>query len=84
MRLKYCLVDVLKVEVLNGYRLSLEFEDGRQGTVDISQLIPFEGIFEPLRDKRFFSRVTINRDTGTICWENGADLSPLYLYDHLQ
>jgi hypothetical protein len=84
MKLKYCQADVIKVEVLKDYTLHLQFDDGSEGNVDISALIPFEGVFEPLKDKTFFSRVTINPDIGTICWENGADLSPTYLYENIQ
>jgi hypothetical protein len=78
------LVDVIDVEVLDGYRLHLQFDDGAQGVVDISKLVPFKGIFEALNDKEFFSRVSVNPDIGTICWENGADLSPTSLRESIQ
>ena len=77
-------IDVIKVKVLKDYRLHLQFDDGSQGDVDISKLIPFQGIFEPLKDKEFFSKVSVNSDIGTICWENGADLSPTYLHENMQ
>jgi hypothetical protein len=77
------LVDVIDVKVLDGYRLYLHFDDGAQGQVDISKLVPFKGVFEPLNDKRYFSKVSVNSDIGTICWENGADLSPTYLRENI-
>lgn len=77
-------VDVTKVTVLNDYNLHLEFDDGSQGDVDISKIVPFRGVFEPLKDKSFFSRVSVNSDIGTICWENGADLSPSLLRDKIE
>lgn len=77
-------IDVIEVKVLNDYNLYLKFDDGNYGTVDISQLVPFRGIFEPLKDRTFFTKVTINPDIGTICWSNGADLSPTYLYEHIK
>lgn len=83
--MKQCsLVDVVDVKVLDGYRLYLHFDDGAQGQVDISKLVPFQGVFEPLNDKRFFSKVSVNSDIGTICWENGADLSPTYLRENIE
>jgi Protein of unknown function (DUF2442) len=82
--MKCTLVDVVSVKVLDGYKLHLEFDDGAQGDVDVSKLIPFKGIFEPLSNKAFFSRVAVNPDIGTIYWENGADLSPTYLREHIQ
>lgn len=77
-------VDVVGVEVLKDYELHLQFEDGKHGNIDISKIVPFRGVFEPLKDKAFFDRVHINSDIGTICWDNGADLSPDYLYKNIQ
>jgi hypothetical protein len=81
MRCKH--IDVLKVKVLKDYTLRLQFEDGTQGKVDISKIVPFKDIFEPLKDKSFFSKVSVNIDIGTICWKNGADVSPTYLYSQI-
>ena len=77
-------IDVIEVQVLNDYTLCLTFSDGAHGNVDISTLIPFEGIFEPLKNKDYFARVTVNQDIGTICWDNGADLSPSLLRKNIQ
>lgn len=77
------LVDIVEVKVLEDYKLFLRFEDNVKGEIDISKVVPFKGVFEKLRDKKFFSRVTINKEVGTICWENGADLAPCTLYDYL-
>lgn len=82
--MRYTLVDIIEVKVLGGYRLHLAFDDGIEGNVDISKLVPFKGIFEPLHDKAFFSRVSVNAELGTICWENGADISPEYLRKSIQ
>jgi hypothetical protein len=81
--MKNKLIDVVAVEVLQGYMLRLQFDDGVEGEVDISQLVPFEGVFAPLRDRGYFASVTVNPDLGTICWENGADLSPCLLYQSI-
>ena len=78
------LEDVIDVKALDGYRLRLRFDDGAQGVVDISKLVPFKGIFKALNDKEFFSRVSVNQDIGTIYWENGADLSPASLRESIQ
>ena len=38
-------------------------------------------MFAPLTDDYdLFRRVTVDPDGGTICWPNGADLSPRMLY----
>lgn len=78
------LVDVIEVKPLGAYKLYLRFKDGTSGEVDISTVVPFEGVFAQLSDKDFFSRVKINSESGTICWENGADISPCVLYDAIK
>ncbi len=74
------LVDIIEVKPLTAYKLYLRFEDGTSGEIDISKIITFKGIFAKLKDKQYFSTVKVNSDIGTICWENGADISPCTLY----
>lgn len=75
------LIDIIEVKPLSPYKLFIRFEDGSSGNVDIAQVIPFEGVFAVLADKDFFATVHVNPEIGTICWENGLDLSPCVLYD---
>lgn len=77
-------IDVIGVKVVKDYIVRLKFDDGCSGIVDISEIIPFKGVFEPLNDKNCFSKVVVNPEIGTICWENGADLSPTYLREKIQ
>ena len=77
-------VDITNVKVLGGYRLELTFDDGKTGEVDLQHIISFNGIFKPLKNKMFFKTVKVNKDIGTICWDNGADISPGYLYENIQ
>lgn len=74
------LKDVVEVRPLGDYLLQLRFEDGVSGVVDISEIVPFTGVFAPLQDKDFFAEVRVNPDIGTICWPNEADLDPDVLY----
>ena len=74
------LYDIIGVKVIKDYTLYLHFEDGTQGEVDISKIIPFKGIFSKLQNKEYFSTVYVNHELGTIVWDNGADISPSYLY----
>ena len=74
------LKDIVDVRVLEGYRLSLRFEDGIEGVVDIAGLVEFSGVFAPLRERDYFALVCVNPDTGTIQWPNDADLDPDVLY----
>ncbi len=78
------LIDIIAVKVTGDYTLHLQFEDGIEGSVDISTIIPFEGIFKKLKDKKYFATVRVEKDLGTIVWDNGADLSPSCLYTIIQ
>jgi hypothetical protein len=70
----------LEVKIVKDYTLYLRFDNGTQGEVDISKIIPFKGIFSKLQDKKYFATVCINHELGTIVWSNGADISPSCLY----
>ncbi len=74
------LKDIVEVYPLDGYRLRLRFEDGVEGVIDVSQLVPFTGVFAPLRDRTEFLSVRVNPELGTLCWPGGADLDPDVLY----
>ena len=77
------LKDVVEVKPLERFRLFVRFEDGVEGVIEISDLVPFEGIFSPLRDPEQFRQATVNPELGVVCWPNGADLDPDVLYSRL-
>ena len=74
------LKDIIEVRPTGDYRLRLRFEDGVEGEVDVAELVRFEGVFAPLKDRAEFVKVIVNPDLGTICWPSGADLDPDVLY----
>jgi hypothetical protein len=69
---------------LVGHRVHLRFEDGLAADVDLSYLLGFGGVFEPLHDIQFFRRLRVNESGVTIEWPNEADIAPETLYDHVQ
>jgi hypothetical protein len=71
---------VKKVKYISGYKLALTFEDGSVRFVDLEPHLDGE-IFAPLKNIEYFKRVQVSRDIDTIMWENGADLSPDFLYE---
>jgi hypothetical protein len=77
------LKDIVEAHPLGGYRVHLRFEDGLEGELDLGRLIPFRGVFAPLADESEFARLTVDPDSGTIVWPNGADLDPDVLYAEL-
>ena len=71
---------VVEARAMEGYRLFLRFEDGTQGGVVVSDLVPFQGVFAPLRERVLFQQVKVSKDLGTVYWPNGADVDPDVLY----
>jgi hypothetical protein len=61
------------------YRLWLQFEDGSQGEIDLQPELWGE-VFEPLRDVAYFKTVKLDKELNTVCWGNGADFAPEFLY----
>ena len=70
-------INVIAVEYVGEYKLRLKFNNGADGVIDLEPELYGE-VFEPLRDKKFFQRVTLT--SRTIEWPNGADFAPEFLY----
>ena len=64
----------------SGYKLRLTFEDGSVRLVDLASHLDGE-VFEPLKDLRRFRTARLNPDLDTVVWDNGADMSPDFLYE---
>jgi hypothetical protein len=69
---------IVKVKVLPGYRLDLEFDDGASGTVDLSDLVG-RGVFGLWRDRSAFEQVRVG-PSGELVWSDQVDLCPDALY----
>lgn len=67
--------EVKTARPLPGYRLEVVFADGLSGVVDLSD-VPHVGVFAPWADSAYFEQVTVDAETGTACWPNGADVAP--------
>ncbi|MHB1033467.1 MAG: DUF2442 domain-containing protein [Pirellulales bacterium] len=72
---------VVRVQVREGYRLEVEFDDKTCGQIDLSDRL-FGPVFEPLRNKAEFRKVGID-EFGAIAWPCGADLAPDGVYRQL-
>jgi len=76
--------DIKIVRCLRDYQLELTFADGVSGRIDFAPWVVGQGgVFSPLEDKAFFSRVSVNADIGTIVWPNDVDFDPEVLYCHI-
>jgi uncharacterized protein DUF2442 len=68
----------------SGYIVHVSFEDGLTADVDLSYLLDYGGVFEPLRDIEYFRQLRADAEAGTIVWPNEADIAPETLYAHAQ
>ena len=59
---------LLETKPTEGYFVHLRFEDGTEADVDLSYLARLEGVFEPLRDPKYFRRLRIYPEGQTIFW----------------
>jgi len=66
------------------YTVHVRFEDGLSADVDLSYLLDYGGVFEPLRDLEYFRQLRADGEAGTIVWPNDADIAPETLYAHAQ
>ncbi len=73
--------DVVEIKYKGGFIYHVVFDDGKRGDIDFSEYIGKGPMFEPLRDKTFFKKATI--EGGTISWPNGADIAPETLYEKI-
>jgi hypothetical protein len=71
---------ILDAEAVDGHVVRVRFEDGTAADVDLSYLLGYGGVFEPLRDPEYFRQLRADRDAGTIVWPNDADIAPESLY----
>lgn len=67
-----------EVTPLPNYRLSLRFNNGEAGEVDLSNELDGE-VFEALRDPALFATAYQHPVMRTVVWANGADLAPEFL-----
>lgn len=71
---------VKDVNYVSEHKLAITFEDGITKLVDLEPYLDGE-IFEPLKDVSYFKTVRLDSELDTIVWENGADVSPDFLYE---
>ena len=74
---------VAALSALPNYRLALTFNDGTQGTADLSSLVKSSdaGVFAALQNDAVFDAVMLVY--GAVTWPNGADLDPCWMHDEI-
>jgi hypothetical protein len=75
---------LLEARPTEGCTVHVRFEDDLSAEIDLSYLLDYGGVFEPLRDPEFFRQLRADPELRTIAWPNEADIAPETLYAHAQ
>ena len=72
---------VCGVRHVREYKLELAFLDGTVAELDFRRrIVGRGGVFEPLQNLGYFSKVQVDREAGTLVGPNGVDFGPDVLY----
>ena len=71
---------VIRAELKDNYKVFVEFNDGTSGIIDFEDKLngDHRQIIRDLLDLNKFKTVRVDLDT--LCWDNGVDFAPEYLY----
>jgi hypothetical protein len=70
---------VTSVEAREDFTLSVTFENGNSGVLDMKPLLHF-GVFKRIQDYDRFKQVRVAFDT--IEWDSGVDLDPEFIHEN--
>ena len=76
------MLEVIKAEYIEEYRIQIAFNNGASGVVDLTDTL-WGAMFEKLKDYNIFRKFEVSDVVHTIRWENDADLAPEYLYEKM-
>jgi hypothetical protein len=77
------MVWVVNAELKDNYKVFVEFNNGINGIIDFKEKLAndLRPIIRDLLDLEKFKTVKIDLDT--LCWDNGVDFAPEYLYEQI-
>jgi hypothetical protein len=77
------MVWVVGAELRDAYKVFVEFNDGTIGVIDFEEKLRTDRrqIMRYLLDLDTFKTVKVDLDT--LCWDNGVDFAPEYLYEKI-
>jgi len=79
------IINVTKVEPLEGLWIRATFSDGAIKEIGLSDLMARGSVFAPIRERRdVFTQVRVNPETQTIEWPGEVDLDPEVLYGRFE
>jgi hypothetical protein len=72
--------DVFSAIYKGGYKIEVEFDDGKGGIVDFSSYLEKGNVYKKFKDLVFFRRFKINPELGVLTWPDEIDITPETLY----
>ena len=78
------MVWVVRSELREEYKVFIEFNDGACGVIDFHDklLNDHREVVRELLDLEKFK--TLKTGLDTVCWDNGVDFAPEYLYEKIK
>lgn len=76
------MVSVQQAKYAGQYKVWLKFNDGKEGEVDLADILERYPAAAPLVDENVFSAFYLD-EWPTLAWSCGFDLSPEFLYERL-
>jgi hypothetical protein len=75
---------IVNAVITDAYRVQIEFNDGLSGVVDFRVILAKDNrpVVRELLDINKFNSCKVEHDT--LCWENGVDFAPEYLYGKIK
>ena len=77
------MLGVTKVVLRGDYTVYVEFNDGQNGVINFKEALEKDHreIIRELLDLKKFN--TVKLGFHTLCWDNGVDFAPEYLYEQV-
>jgi hypothetical protein len=77
------MLGVTKVVLQGDYTVYVEFNDGQNGIINFKEVLEKDHreIIRELLDLKKFN--TVKLGFHTVCWDNGVDFAPEYLYEQV-
>ena len=78
------MVWIVNAELKENYQVFVEFNDGVSGIIDFKEKLDNDHrqVIRDLLDLTKFKTVKLEVDT--LCWDNGVDFAPEYLYEKVK
>lgn len=71
---------IKQANYIKDFKIEITFDNNKIKIVDLKNHLTGE-IFQPLKDIAYFRKFKVDEELDTLVWENGADISPEFLYE---